>query len=791
MRYPYSTIMKTPRLTTGADLRKSSTIIWGLLFALSVGAELASASAPTNDLFAFRTPLSGLPVEISGNTAFATTDTNKAPRSAYIPAGSVWFEWTAPRSTRVSVWIAGGGRLHVTAFTGSSFSTLKPIGRLGLREEPITFLAREGRKYIIAVGSVDEAGEFTLRILPPPTNDLFNAAAELTGVYAEAEGYTSGASVEPREPRIDPTATRESIWWKWRAPLSGLAIVKMDGDYLPPFAIFDGSSLASLRRVPILSSSIGDYGYSIASFNAASGTVYRIAAAGYRFHDTTMFDEVNGRVTIEVAVSTLEIVSPAQGSVFSPGALVSGNVQAAFPDTAPPLIDVAVYTAAGQEVARTSASAPTYPFTFTNLPIGRLYLIAAANNASPPVFSSALAIRVPPTNDHFAQRALIPRLPALLSGSLGGSTFEPAEPAPRDPATVGSLWWTWTAPSNGTVLLVSSYLTVEVFRGESLAGLKLVTAVTDDPRTYTAPEGTFKTIAGQTYHFRSTGPESGACYASLAWLPSNDNFADRVILTGTNLIIEANNSGATTELGEPSPGGWVGGSSLWWSWTAPQNGTLFLTRSNILATYFLAVFRGAKLTELERLYDDPGDSSLVQLPVQAGVSYQIALHATASGQVNPPVTVHLRFVPDSPNDNFADALPLVGTQILFGGANYNATRETGEPIRSVLWFNNNRPTRHPLNATLWWRWTAPATGTVTISTVPGDFRPFVEMFEGNDLLSLQSLFPPIQLDFLSITDSIDFPVENGHEYFISAGGINTQRGEFQLLLQAPSPPEPN
>jgi hypothetical protein len=739
-----------------------------------IGFRLNFLAAPTNDLFAFRTPLSGLPVEVSGNNALATTDTNKPPRSAYIPPGSVWFEWTAPRTTRVSVWIQAGGTPHVTAFTGNSFSTLKPMGGLGRREEPITFLARQGRKYIIAVGSIYESGSFTLRILPPPPNDLFNDAAELTGVYAEAEGYTSGASVEAHEPRLDPTATRESIWWKWRAPLSGLAIVKMDGDYLPPFAIFDGNGLASLRRVPILSSSVGDFGYSTASFNAASGTVYRIAATGYRFYDGTMIDEVNGRVSIEVAVSTLQIISPAPGSVFSPGALVSGNVRAAFPDTAPPLIDIAVYTAAGQEVARTSASAPEYQFTFTNLPIGRLYLIAGGTSAvPPPVFSPALPIRIPPANDDFAQRALVPHLPALISGNLAGSSLEPAEP-PRPAAAVESLWWTWTSPSNGIVRLVS-YRTVEIFRGESLASLRLVKAITG--------QGTFDVKAGQTYHFRSSGTELEACYASLGWLPVNDNFADRVRLTGTNLIIEANNSGATTEPGEPHPGGFVGGSSLWWSWTAPQNGTLLLTRTNIQGTSFLAVFRGAKLTELERLYaDDTEDSPPVQVPVQAGVSYQIALHATGSGQANPPVTIHLHFVQDSPNDNFADALPLTGTQLSFGGANYNATRETGEPIRIVY---HVRPYgQHPVNATLWWRWTAPTNGIVTISTVPGDFHPFVEMFEGNDLLSLQSLIPANLMYFI-IPGSIDFPVESGHEYRISAGGIDNVRGEFQLLLQAP------
>jgi hypothetical protein len=209
---------------------------------------------------------------------------------------------------------------------------------------------------------------------------------------------------------------------------------------------------------------------------------------------------------------------------------------------------------------------------------------------------------------------------------------------------------------------------------------------------------------------------------------------------------------------------------------------LILTRTNIIGDSDFGVVVGTKLTELQQPYRETvGDS--VRVPVQSGVTYHIGVWGNYP--VNPPVTMHLRFVPDGPNDHFADASPLTGTQVLFGGANYNATRETGEPIRSVLWFTNNRPSRHPVNATLWWRWTAPTTGTVTISTAPGDFRPFVEMFEGNDLPSLQSLVPPIQLDFLSVTDSYGFTVESGHEYYISAGGIDSHRGEFQLLLQVP------
>lgn len=53
-----------------------------------------------------------------------------------------------------------------------------------------------------------------------------------------------------------------------------------------------------------------------------------------------------------------------------------------------------------------------------------------------------------------------------------------------------------------------------------------------------------------------------------------DNFASRQLLTSTNGSIDANNSSATIEPGEPMHGGKRGGRSLWISWIAPTNGVL-------------------------------------------------------------------------------------------------------------------------------------------------------------------------------------------------------------------------
>src|SRR5260370_25810397 len=63
------------------------------------------------------------------------------------------------------------------------------------------------------------------------------------------------------------------------------------------------------------------------------------------------------------------------------------------------------------------------------------------------------------------------------------------------------------------------------------------------------------------------------------------------------------------------------------------------------------------------------------------------------------------------NDMFANATVLSGSAVTATGSNVGATKEVGEPPKA----GNSG------GASVWWVWTAPASGTVTISTLGSSF----------------------------------------------------------------------
>src|SRR6185295_13092698 len=56
--------------------------------------------------------------------------------------------------------------------------------------------------------------------------------------------------------------------------------------------------------------------------------------------------------------------------------------------------------------------------------------------------------------------------------------------------------------------------------------------------------------------------------------PVNDNLTDATLLTGPSGAVLGSNVGATKEPGEPNHAGAFGGASIWYSWTAPADGTV-------------------------------------------------------------------------------------------------------------------------------------------------------------------------------------------------------------------------
>ena len=83
-------------------------------------------------------------------------------------------------------------------------------------------------------------------------------------------------------------------------------------------------------------------------------------------------------------------------------------------------------------------------------------------------------------------------------------------------------------------------------------------------------------------------------------LPPNDNFCqspcpDRAAglkTTGFNVL-------ATKEAGEPEHAGKAGGSSVWWSWTAPNSGSVTVSTMGSDFDTLLAVYTGTVVSNLK------------------------------------------------------------------------------------------------------------------------------------------------------------------------------------------------
>src|SRR5262245_14242055 len=80
-------------------------------------------------------------------------------------------------------------------------------------------------------------------------------------------------------------------------------------------------------------------------------------------------------------------------------------------------------------------------------------------------------------------------------------------------------------------------------------------------------------------------------------IPDNDNFATRIPLFGSNPTATGNNTGATFELNEPDLS-FLGGKSVWWTWTAPSNGSVTITTAGSSFDTMLTVFTGTSLSNL-------------------------------------------------------------------------------------------------------------------------------------------------------------------------------------------------
>jgi hypothetical protein len=292
-------------------------------------------------------------------------------------------------------------------------------------------------------------------------------------------------------------------------------------------------------------------------------------------------------------------------------------------------------------------------------------------------------------------------------------------------------------------------------------------------------------VAGTTYRITVDGYRGATGEVQLLLqytvaapqLPANDNFADRIVMTGTNWTVQTSNAGATLETGERAFTNTVGGASVWWEWSAPGDGLATGTTRGSTFDTILTIFSAAGTPSVGTLQmvagndDDPagGLTSYVGFNTVSGRSYYLRV----DGWKGMAGDIELAFVWEPAgvsvrpaNDNFADRALLTGEAAVDDSTLQGATVETGEPggvTRSV-----------------WWRWTAQRTGPVYV-TATGAFPIQLAVYAGDALNALVTPPSAERVDGKGV--ALRFEALAGHSYALRAGTTSTG-SSLRLALHA-------
>ncbi|HMP83389.1 MAG TPA: hypothetical protein PKA41_11875, partial [Verrucomicrobiota bacterium] len=446
---------------------------------------------------------------------------------------------------------------------------------------------------------------------------------------------------------------------------------------------------------------------------------------------------------------------------------------------------------AGDAVYSANVQVPAAGSSFT------LSLQITAPGKAPANKNVDFVITQPPPNDSFANAVAFDSAGGTFNTSNRGATRENSEPSHCGISGGKSVWWRWTAPKNQitTVSTLGSGFdsVLAVYTGNSVASLSAVECNDDISFGNYTSEVIFQAVAGVTYRIAVDGyfGYEGDIILTLSETPpvTNDNFASRTPVTGINRIIRSSNFGTTVENIEPYHFGTGGGAPVWWAWTSPTNGPVYITTAGSTYDTVLAVYTGSAYGSLspvacndDRIFP-PVLISEVTFNAVAGTTYQIAVDGYGDGFVAEQGNLTLSILTAPPNDGFANRAPLNGAFAVTAGYNVGASHQSGEPNHCFAGSQQS----------VWWTWTAPHSGNASVSTFGSSYDTVLAVYTGDSVDGLTDIACNDDENYPFVTTSkLTFAAVGGTTYHFAVDGylymdeffnpIGTEAGLISLTL---------
>lgn len=724
---------------------------------------------------------------------------NHAVNSNGTGGASIWYRWTAPATGKFYFQTFSSSFMSVLAvYTGSSLGALSPVVVSSTSvPEYVEFNATAGTLYKIAIdGGTGDTGRTVLNWnIGSLSNDNFAFAREIRGSSGNVDGNNTTFTLEPGEPVLPGAANASfSAWYRWMAPNTGKVsfFTSPCGGTTQLLGAYTGNFLDILNRVAV------NYdGYREADdpavcdtrtlrFNAVAGTTYRIqmqSSFGGTFSLIWSYANpppndnfVNALVVAGDSgsvVGTNKDATKEPGEANHAGGVGGASVWYRWTATFGGLVTfdtigfrnqsansfryitglMAVYTGSSLNRLTSVASSSSGNTVTFNATAGTTYQIVVDSGSYSgggylpgvvPLHWGPKAI----ANDNFANAQVLAAAGSFspLLGTNAGATKEIGEPNHQGNAGGTSVWYRWTPVSNGsasfvfnpcgTCTLSAANALVAVYTGASVNALTLVSTTADNNHTFQSTRGTTYFIAVDSKS--AVGSYEFSLVAS-SLSSRNDDFANLQAINGSSGVVAGDSLGASKEPAEPNHANDIGGASVWYRWTAPASGLYTFDTFGSSFDTVLGVYTGNNVSALSAVAssDNAGASAQSRVTFNAIVNttYYIAVDGKSTGKDQVTGLAHCQTglimlnwsnLPPPVNDNFADAPVLQGNTGNATGRNTVASKEGGEPNH----------TGNPGGVSVWYKWTAPAGGQMTFSTLGSDFNTLLAVYTGSSVNAL-------------------------------------------------------
>jgi uncharacterized repeat protein (TIGR02543 family) len=132
-------------------------------------------------------------------------------------------------------------------------------------------------------------------------------------------------------------------------------------------------------------------------------------------------------------------------------------------------------------------------------------------------------------------------------------------------------------------------------------------------------------------------------------------------------------------------------------------------------------------------------------------------------------------------DDFITALPLSGSSVTTVATNVGMSKEPGEPNHAG----------NPGGKSIWWRWMAPSSGPVTVTTAGSPFNTLLGIYTGQAVSSLTLIASDNNSGGTSNRSRVAFSAVAGTIYNIAVDGVNGASSRVNLSVTMGTGPGTN